>query len=165
MQFTDQVAGTVASPKYDYGVCDLTFTTIATLDKINAPVANDYYSKDTKQFHELIASTYANVNTLVTADTQKDWKVDDWSFMCGVTSCFYSCTLSRALNTNEKTQDTVFDPAVTGKLRAGWKLYANAAATSATVGYGAADLVISFSGAITLSVATATFISAFSLMY
>ena len=121
MQFTDQVAGTVASPKYDYGVCDLTFTTIATLDKINAPVANDYYSKDTKQFHELIASTYANVNTLVTADTQKDWKVDDWSFMCGVTSCFYSCTLSRALNTNEKTQDTMFDPAVTGKLRAGWK--------------------------------------------
>ncbi len=61
----------------------------------------------------------------------------------------------------------MFNPAVTGKLRAGWKLYdpPNAAPVGAEIGYGTADLTINFSGALALSVATATFISAFSLLY
>ena len=28
LQFTDQVSGTIAAPKYDIGTCDLTFTAI-----------------------------------------------------------------------------------------------------------------------------------------
>jgi hypothetical protein len=61
----------------------------------------------------------------------------------------------------------VFNPAVTGKLRAGWKFYdpPATALVAAKIGYGTADLTINFSGAIALSVATATFISAFSLLY
>ena len=46
LQFTDQVASTSASTKWDYGTCDLIFTTQATLNEIVAPTANDFYSKD-----------------------------------------------------------------------------------------------------------------------
>ena len=130
LQFTNLNTTTATVSNYDVASCDLTITSISSLNTIVKPVTNDYYNKVQQEFFQQGTGGYPAITTNYPADTTNNWTAEDYSFSCGVTQCYYTCTLTRLLNDGDST-DAIFTERATQPLRAGWKVYTGATSTTA----------------------------------
>lgn len=111
LQWTNLSTSTSVVNNYDVASCDLTITSLNSLNQIVTPVTNDYYNKVQQEFFQQSTGGYPAITTNYPADTINNWSAEAYSFNCGVTQCFYSCTLTRLLNDGDSI-DAVFTQGV-----------------------------------------------------